>query len=102
MSTESILEELLVWTKVGFYGAARSTLESVLNTNKKRLAYQAADGTKTAEAIRAEVRISPNDIGALFKTCQNMGLMRTTEDGKRVRLFDLTQFGLEGNVSEGE
>ncbi len=94
-----VMKEILLWTRVGFYGTAKKTLQDVLNTDKKRMAYQAADGTRTLESIRIEVKMSPNDLSDLFKVCANLGLM-TLENGKRRRLFDLGQFGLEMRVEE--
>ena|SRR6266545_3733324 len=92
--TLGVLQEILVWTRVGFYGAAKTLLSDVLNTDKKRLAYQAADGTKTSKSIRIEIKMSPNDLVDLFKVCTNLGLMEEMEGGKKRRLFDLSNFGL--------
>lgn len=90
-----VLKDLLVWTRVGFYGQAKKMLEDVLNSDKKRLAYQAADGTRSLESIRVDLKMSPNDLTELFKVCTNLGLMEVGEGGKRRRLFDLGHFGLE-------
>lgn len=92
--TIRVLNELLVWTRVGFFGTAKTMLSDVLNTDKKRLAYQAADGTRSADSIRVKYKMSPNDITDLFKQCSILGLMEQQDDGKRRRLFDLTTFGL--------
>jgi hypothetical protein len=93
-TTDELLNELLVWTRVGFYGAAKQMLSDVLNSDKKRLAYQMADGERTGESIRVEVKLSPNDLSELFKQCTNLGLMERVDGGRRRRLFDLTTFGL--------
>lgn len=90
----TVLGELLVWTRVGFYGAVKTTLTDVLSTDKKRLAYQAADGVRSGDSIRVELKMSPNDLSELFKQCTNLGLMEQLEGGKRRRLFDLNNFGL--------
>lgn len=95
-----VLREILVWTKVGFFGTAKKTLEEVLNSEKKRVAYQMADGTRSLESIRLEVKMSPNDLTELFKVCCNVGLMKTLDGGKRQRLFDLSQFGLEVKLED--
>jgi hypothetical protein len=92
--TLRVLNEILRWTKVGFYGATKALLSDVLNTDKKKLAYQAADGIRSRDSIRAEAKISPNDLFELFQQCSNVGLMEQLEGGKRRRLFDLTNFGL--------
>lgn len=91
----TVMNEILTWTRVGFYGAAKKMLEDVLNSDKKRLAYQAADGTRSGESIRVEFKMSPNDVSDLFKVCTQLGLMEQGEAGKRRRLFDLSNFGLE-------
>jgi adenylate cyclase class IV len=89
-----VLKELLVWTRVGFFGTVKTTLVDILNTNKKKLAYQAADGVRSGESIRVELKMSPNDLSELFKQCTSLGLMEQLEGGKRRRLFDLANFGL--------
>jgi hypothetical protein len=93
-----VLEELLVWTRIGFYGVAKNMLADVLDTDNKRLAYQAADGMTSKDAIKAEASIGSNTANDLFKQCLNLGLMEMTPDGKRRRLFDLTNFGLMPQV----
>lgn len=94
-----VLNEILVWTRVGFYGTAKQMLGDVLNSDKKKLAYQLADGTRTGESIRTEVKMSPNDLSDLFKQCTNLGLMKVGEAGKRERLFDLSNFNLMPTVT---
>src|SRR4051794_10930367 len=89
-----VLKELLVWTRVGFYATVKSTLSDILNTDKKKRAYQAADGARSRESIRIELKMSPNDVFELFKQCTNLGLMEELDGGKRRRLFDLANFGL--------
>ena len=90
----AILKEILVWTKVGFYESAKAMLASVLNSDKKRWAYQLLDGERSIESIRKELKMSPNDLSDLFKQCVYLGLMEQFEAGKRRRLFDLTNFDM--------
>jgi len=97
-----VLKELLVWTRVGFYGTVKTTLADVLNSDKKKRAYQAADGIRSGESIRVELKMSPNDLLELFKQCTNLGLMEQLEGGKRRRLFDLTNFGLLPGINTPE
>jgi hypothetical protein len=92
--TQELLNEILVWVRVGFYGAAKDMLSDVLNSDKKKLAYQLADGSRTGESIRVELKMSPNDLSDLFKQCTSLGLMEQIDGGKRRRLFDLANFGL--------
>lgn len=89
-----ILQELLVWTRIGFYGTVKDMLQDVLDTDNKRLAYQAADGETSIEAIKVAAGIGSNTANELLRQCLNLGLMEVTGDGRRRRLFDLTNFGL--------
>lgn len=93
-----ILQELLTWTRVGFYSSVKQMLGDVLNTDNKRLAYQLADGKMSKEAIRSEAAIGTDSLTDLYQTCVNLGLMEVTQDNKRIRLFDLTNFGLDPNL----
>jgi len=45
------------------------------------------------EQVRIACKMSPNALVALANRCAAMGLMDTNEDKKRVRLFDLGDFG---------
>ena len=89
-----ILRELLNWTRVGFYGAVKYMLSDVLNTENKRLACQMADGTKSRDMIKTAAAMGSDSVTELFRQCVSLGLMELTEDGKRNRLFDLSNFGL--------
>ena len=103
-----ILRELLVWTKIGFYGTVKSMLKDVLDTDNKRLAYQLTDGQNTFDLVRTQAQIGSNTLNDLCKQCLNLGLMEKDQDGRRRRLFDLINFGLmpqteglKGNVTAG-
>jgi hypothetical protein len=52
------------------------------------------DGTASMEQVRIACKMSPNALVALANRCAAMGLMDTNEEKKRVRLFDLGDFGL--------
>lgn len=45
--------------------------------------------------------MSPNALVALAQRCTSMGLMEAKEDKKRVRLFDLNDFGLLSDNDRG-
>ena len=49
------------------------------------------------EQVRVACKMSPNALVALAQRCTSMGLMEAKEDKKRVRLFDLNDFGLLGD-----
>ncbi|MBC7784595.1 MAG: hypothetical protein H7144_12225 [Burkholderiales bacterium] len=86
------IRELLVWTKAANFIAVRSLLREVLSDEKSKMIYQLSDGTRSVDEIRKACKASPNSVSELQQKCLLMGLMSTTESGKRVRLFDLSMF----------
>jgi hypothetical protein len=95
-----ILTEIRNWIRAAGHGSVRTLLEAALRDTKSRMAYQMLDGTASMEQVRVACKMSPNDLVALAKQCVAMGLMETTGDKKRRRLFDLTQFGLSESPNE--
>jgi hypothetical protein len=104
-STEE-LRELLIeirnWVRIGFRKDAKDVLIDILNTDKKRRAYQMTDGHARRDDIRKACGMSPNSLLDLWRDCDDAGLMEVMPDGKRRRLFDLSKFGLLGqDLPEG-
>jgi hypothetical protein len=48
------------------------------------------------DQVRITCKMSPNALVALANRCTSMGLMDVSQDKKRIRLFDLADFGLIG------
>jgi hypothetical protein len=96
MSDESlaVLTEIRNWIRASSFGSVRGLLEAALPDGKSRSAYQMMDGAATIEQIRVACKMSPNALVALAQRCTSMGLMELRADKKRVRLFDLADFGL--------
>jgi hypothetical protein len=97
MSDERMLEvltEIRNWSRAGSYGSVKKMLEEALPDQKSRAAFQMFDGTVTTDQVRIACKISPNALLALAHRWTAMGLMEMKTDKKRVRLFDLTDFGL--------
>ena len=90
----SVLEEIRNWMRAAAYKPVRSMLEEALPDAKSRIAYQMFDGTKSGQQIRIACKMSPNAVVALTTRCVAMGLMEENADKKRVRLFNLDDFGL--------
>lgn len=99
-STDKILQELLNWTKVGFYASVKGMLSDVLNTENKRLAYQLADGTRGRDAIKTAAGMGSDSVTELFRQCVNLGLMDVNLDNKRRGLFNLDNFGLAPQIEQ--
>lgn len=98
----SVLTDIRNWTRAASYRAVKTLLEEALPDAKSRAAYQKLDGTATMDQVRVACKMSPNGLVALAQKCEAMGLMEVKEDKKRVRLFDLSDFGLNstGKTSE--
>jgi hypothetical protein len=97
MNDEKILEilaEIRNWIRATFHASVKNSLEAALPDQKSRTAYQMFDGTATTEQVRIACKISPNGLLVLAQRWTAMGLMEIRPDKKRVRLFDLTDFGL--------
>jgi hypothetical protein len=58
------------------------------------------DGSATMDQVRIACKMSPNGLLALAQQWTAMGLMEVKEDKKRVRLFDLNDFGLIASNEE--
>ena len=96
MSDESlaVLTEIRNWIRASSFGSVKGLLEAALPDGKSRSAYQMMDGAASIEQIRVACKMSPNALVALAQRCTSMGLMELRADKKRVRLFDLADFGL--------
>ena len=92
-----ILREILNWTRAASFHSVKALLDS-----KSRSVYQMSDGAKTMEQIRVACKVSPNYVVALTQKCVSMGIMEQRPDKKRVRLFDLSDFGLNPTGSGSE
>lgn len=98
----AVLTEIRNWIRASSFGSVKGLLETALPDAKSRSAYQMMDGAATVEQIRIACRMSPNALVALAQRCTSMGLMELRADKKRVRLFDLSDFGLNPTGNPGE
>ena len=89
-----VLVEIRNWIRAAAHDPVRIRLETALPDAKSRAAYQMLDGTATMEQVRIACKMSPNVLLAMASRCVSMGLMEVSQDKKRVRLFDLNDFGL--------
>ncbi len=89
-----VLREIRNWIRAAAHGPVKTLLEAALPDKKSRTAYQMFDGMVSVEQVRAACKMSPNAVVALTSRCVAMGLMEARPDKKRVRLFDLNDFGL--------
>jgi len=89
-----VLTEIRNWIRAAAHGPVKNLLEAALPDAKSRAAYQMFDGTVSVEQVRVACKMSPNAVVALANRCTAMGLMGLNAEKKRLRLFDLTDFGL--------
>jgi hypothetical protein len=90
----NVLLEIRNWLRVAAHQPVKARLEEALPDLKVRAAYQMFDGTVSGEQVRTTCKMSPNAVVALTARCIAMGLMDTNADNRRVRRFDLNDFGL--------
>lgn len=95
----SVLKEILKWTKFSGMRETKAVLESALNDDKKRAAYQLSDGTRGTVEVGKLVGIgSTATIFKLWKSWRKLGLGEhiAVKGGERFkRSFDLEEFGIE-------
>jgi hypothetical protein len=97
-----VLVDMRNWIRASSYGSVKSLLEAALPDSKSRMAYQMLDGNASIDQVRAACKMSPNALVALANRCTSMGLMEVKQDKKRVRHFDLSDFGLIGADVSGK
>lgn len=86
--------EIRNWIRAAAHEPVKASLEKALPDSKSRIAYQMLDGGAPMDQVRIACKMSPNALLALANLCTSMGLMKLSSDKKRVRLFDLSDFGL--------
>lgn len=94
-----VLIEIRNWVRAAAHDPVKRRLELALPDEKSRAAYQMLDGSASIEQVRVACKMSPNAVIGFANRCEAMGLMEVRQDKKRVRLFDLVEFGLLGAES---
>jgi hypothetical protein len=89
-----VLSDIRNWIRAAAHQPVKSQLEAALPDQKSRAAYQMFDGSASVEEVRVKCKMSPNAVTALASRCVAMGLMAQGPAKKRLRLFDLRDFGL--------
>ena len=99
-----VLEELLVWTKVGMYAAVESVLKTQFGEStraEEKLAFELCDGEasqteiiKVCKTSIADAKISTASMSRWTTKWEKLGLLR--KDGNQMtRLFSLRDFGID-------
>ena len=91
------LTELIKWTKISSYEQVKRSLESVLDTNTKKIVYQLSDGEiGVVEAVK-QSKSSKDFVSKYWNQWPKFGIGVTVsvKGGKRfIRSFDLDDFDL--------
>jgi len=94
-----LLAEILKWIKFAGMKEVKEVLNSVLDTDQKKLVYQLSDGSKgTIEIGKAAGIASTATISRYWKSWLKLGLGEnvSVKGGERFRrAFDLEDFGIE-------
>lgn len=94
------LKEILKWVRFSGMKEVKAILESTLDTDQKKIAYQTSDGTRGTREVASIARYaSKSTIETLWKKWRRMGLGETFQvmgGGERFRRsFDLEDLGIE-------
>ena len=97
--TNQLLQEILKWIKFSGMKEAKTSLEAILDTPQKRLAYQLSDGLHAMDKVQEASGIKGNQtMSDLWKAWPRNGLGESIESGRGKRFkrsFDLDDFGIE-------
>ncbi len=101
-----MLREILKWVRFTGMKEVKAALESTLDTDQKKTAYQASDGTRgTREVATIAGYGSKSTIESLWKKWRRLGLGESFQvmgDGERFkRSFDLEDFEIEVPKTQG-
>jgi hypothetical protein len=93
-----VLKEILKWIKFSGVKQVKATLEEILDTDQKKLAYQLSDRTRTTREVAGLAGFgSKTTVADMWKAWYRLGLGETisVRGGDRfMRSFDLTDFGI--------
>ncbi len=89
-----VLKDIRNWMRAAAHAPVLALLKSQLPDAKARMAYQMLDGSASMEQVRVACKMSPNALLELANRWSAAGLMEINQEKKRVRLFDLEDFGL--------
>lgn len=93
------LRELVTWARVTGYPTVKQTLETVLDSDEKRLVYHLTDGQRSIKEIQRLTGVNARYISEWGQEWDRIGIVGPSRvssiRGRRQRAFDLADFGLE-------
>lgn len=94
--TNEFLREIRNWIRAAHHGTVGQALTKLLDTEKKRKAFQMADGNTPLADVCKKCSMSKTSLVELYRDAVKRGLMESDDNGRKRRLFDLENFGLLG------
>jgi hypothetical protein len=92
------LRELVTWTQLIGYSTVKQTLETVLDSNEKRLVYHLTDGQRSVAEIQEMTGVNARFISEWGREWERIGIVEQSHTskirGRRQRVFDLAAFGI--------
>ena len=101
----ALLKEIVKWVRFNGFSQVKDVLQTTLDSNKKKLAYNLSDGNNTTRAISQKSGIGQPHIVELWKDWSTLGLGEYVKvNGYRrfERSFDLKMFGITISETQTE
>ena len=94
-----LLHELKTWTRVLGYTVVKQTLETVLDSDGKKLVYQFSDGRRSHAEISDLADVNIRFVSEWGQEWERIGIVSPSRvssvKGRRQRAFDLADFGFD-------
>jgi hypothetical protein len=92
------LRELNQWARLIGFPAAKKTLETLLDSDEKKIVYHLCDGNRGAKEISVLSGVNIRYVSEWGQSWEAIGILRqsrsTTVKGRREKLFELSDFGI--------
>ena len=91
------IQELLRWTKISSYKHVKNMLESILDSEKKKIVYFLSDGKNNQDKIIAKGNVGAGSVFRYWREWEKLGIGDSIPVGRGWRFkaaFDLNDFGL--------
>ena len=90
--------ELVTWARVTGYPTVKQTLETILDSDEKRLVYHLTDGQRGVKEIQRLTSVNTRYISEWGQEWEKLGIVESSTisrvRGRRQKSFDLSMFGI--------
>jgi len=93
----SLMQKLVIYTKLANYDNIRNRLMEILNTSDKRCVFEATDGKNTTRDIESSTGVNISTISTWWREWQKEGIVGESQEreGRRYKVLSLPDFGIE-------